>query len=123
VKVFDEFEYVCKPGDTFASISKQYLESENYAKALQRHNMNHARASEQMHNTGQLKPGEKIYIPPTSVLEDRYADTIPRPTPSSSPSATMPATFVTPSASPPIPAPQPPPAPGAPTTSSPPPNP
>ena len=119
VKVFDEFEYLCKPGDTFASISKQFLMSEKYAKALQRHNQNHARANEQMASTGKLTPGEKIYIPQTGILEERYADVIEKPaaTPSS---PTVPATFVTPGGSPPpVAPPSPPPSPTIPATSRP----
>jgi len=98
VTVYDEFEYVCKPGDTFESISKQFLLSEKYAKALQRHNQNHARASDRMRDTGQLVPGERIFIPQTYVLEERYPDAIPKPA-----SPTMPATFVAPNGSPPLP--------------------
>lgn len=86
VKVFDEVEYVCKPGDTFQSISKRFLLSAKYAKALQRHNQNHARASSRLARTGQLTPGEKIYIPQAYILEERYADAIPKP-----PSAVVPA--------------------------------
>jgi hypothetical protein len=94
VQVFDEYEYTCKPGDSFASISKQYLLSDKYAKALQRHNMNHARASEQMHDTGKINPGEKIYIPQAYVLENRYGDAIERTAPVPSPTTNAPPTLV-----------------------------
>ncbi|MGH7169288.1 MAG: hypothetical protein ACRELG_03305, partial [Gemmataceae bacterium] len=99
VKVFDEIEHVCKANETFESLSKQYfVGSPNYAKALQRHNQNHSRASKQMQTTGELTPGEKIYIPRAYILEERYADTIPKPASVTS-SPTVPATFVAPSAS------------------------
>lgn len=87
VQVFDEMEYTCQPNDSFASISKKFLLSENYAKALQRHNQQHARASEKMADSGKLTPGEKIYIPQAYVLENRYADAIPNPKASASPPA------------------------------------
>lgn len=84
MQVFDEYEYVCKQNDSFESISKQFFMSENYAKALQRYNQNHARTSDQMQKTGKLTAGEKIFIPQTGILEQRYADAIPKP---SSPAA------------------------------------
>ncbi len=124
VTVYDEQEYVCKPGDTFASISQRYLLTDKYAKALQRHNQNHARASVQMANGGTLTPGEKIYIPQAYVLEQRYADAIPNAaTPPSSP--IVPTSSVAPSGSPPAAPPSsPPPAPApSPTTNGRPPSP
>ncbi len=76
VTVYDEQTYTAQSGDTFESISKKFLNSGNYAKALQMHNQNHARAGREMANAGKLTPGEKIYIPPTSILEQRYAGAI-----------------------------------------------
>jgi hypothetical protein len=94
VTVYDEQEYVCKANDTFESISKQYLLSDKYAKALQRHNQNHARASLRMTEGGRLMPGEKIYIPQAYILEQRYADAIPRP--AAAAASVVPATAVAP---------------------------
>jgi nucleoid-associated protein YgaU len=76
VTVYDEQTYTAQPGDTFESISKKFLNSGNYSKALQMHNQNHARAGREMSNTGKLTPGEKIYIPPVGILEQRYAGAI-----------------------------------------------
>ncbi len=76
VTVYDEQTYTAQPGDTFESISKRFLNSGSYAKALQMHNQNHARAGREMANAGKLTPGEKVYIPPTSILEQRYAGAI-----------------------------------------------
>jgi len=107
--VYDEQEYSCQPGDTWEQISKTfYLGNDRYAKALQRHNQNHARASERMRDTGQPAPGERIFIPQSHILEERYADAIPKPAAAPAPT-TMPATFVSPSnGSLPPPAPLPP---------------
>ncbi len=110
VTVYDEQEYVCKPGDTFASISQHYLLTDKYAKALQRHNQNHARASVQMANGGPLAPGEKIFIPQAYVLEQRYADAIPNAATRPS-SPIVPTSSVAPNGSPPAPPPSSPPSP------------
>jgi hypothetical protein len=112
VTVYDEQEYSCKPGDSWEAISKNFYMTDRYAKALARHNQNHARASGRIRDTGQLAPGERVFVPQAYVLEDRYADAIPRPT-AAPPSTAMPATFVAPSGGtapppqPPTPPPQP----------------
>jgi hypothetical protein len=79
VTVYDEQDYSCRPGDTWEKISKQFYMTERYAKALQRHNQNHARASDRIKDNGQLAPGERIFVPQSYVLEHRYADVIPIP--------------------------------------------
>lgn len=98
--VYDEQDYSCQGGDTWEGISKRFYMTDRYAKALQRHNQNHARASEQMARTGQPAPGERIFVPQAYVLEERYADAVSKPATAPS-SATMPATFVAPNGSPP----------------------
>ncbi len=108
VTVYDEQDYSVRAGDTWEQISKQFYMTDRYAKALQRHNQLHARASERMKDSGQVAQGERIFVPQAYVLEDRYADAILKP--AATPTSTMPATFVAPSSSPP-PAPPPPPAP------------
>jgi hypothetical protein len=95
VIVYDEQEYRATAGDTFDTISKRYYGTEKFAEALRRHNRHHARASVQMTNDGTLAPGERLYIPPADILEQRYGDTISK---SSSPSQTVPASFPAPSA-------------------------
>jgi hypothetical protein len=104
VTVFDEQEYQWKSNDDFAKLSQQYYGSTAYANALQRHNQNHARASQQMNEKGTPAPGERIYIPQSRILEQRYADAISKPA-----SPTVPAAFVDPSSAPPrlTPAPMP----------------
>ena len=102
--VYDEQDYSCRGGDTWEEISKRFYMTDRYAKALQRHNQNHARASEQMARTGQLTPGERVFVPQAYILEERYADAIPRPTPAPA-SPTTPAAFVAPNGSPPPPPP------------------
>lgn len=97
--VYDEQDYSCQSGDTWQAISKHFYMTEMYAKALQRHNQNHARASERMRDTGQPALGERIFVPQSHILEVRYADAIPKP--AATTPATMPATFVPPSGSPP----------------------
>jgi Wiskott-Aldrich syndrome protein len=112
VTFYDEQEYVCRPGDTWGEISKQfYVGTDRYARALQRHNQNHPRASEQMMSNGQLTAGTKIFIPQSHILEERYADAIPKPT-TATPPTMMPAKFDQ-SGSPPPPPPAPPPATGS----------
>ncbi len=95
VTVYDEQDYVCQPGDTFEKISARFYQSEAFAQALRRHNRHHARASQQMANSGTLTPGEKVFIPPADILEQRYGDAVVKP---ASPTATqtVPASFVPP---------------------------
>jgi hypothetical protein len=92
VIVFTEKEYSCQPSDTFEALSKRFYNTEKYAAALRRHNQNHARASYQMGSSGQITPGEKIFIPPADVLDQRYPDAVGKPPLSSAPAA-VPASF------------------------------
>lgn len=106
VTVYDEQDYSCQSGDSWGEISKHFYQTDQYAKALQRHNQNHARASDQMMRTGQIAPGERVFIPQAYILEERYADAITKPavTPAST---TIPASSVIPGGSIPAPAPLP----------------
>jgi hypothetical protein len=105
VTVYDEQEYVCQAGDTWESLSKRfYLSTDRFAKALQRHNQNHFRASDQMVKTGQLAPGERVFVPQSHILEEKYADAIIKPSPVAAPTM-VPAAFMGQSGSPPPPPP------------------
>lgn len=105
VIVYDEQEFVCRPGDTWESISKSiYQGTDKYAKALQRHNQNHPRANQQMAITGQLTPGARIFFPQAYVLEERYADAIVK---SPASPTVVPAMLNVPNGSQPPPAPPP----------------
>jgi hypothetical protein len=93
VMVYYEQDYACQPGDTWEAISKRFYMTDRYAKALQRHNQNHARASERMKDTGQLAAGERIFVPQSYILDERHADAVVKP--SAAPAAaTMPAGYV-----------------------------
>lgn len=94
VIVYDEQEYRAAAGDTFEKISAKYYGTPAFADALKQHNRHHARASVQMTNEGTLAPGERLYIPPADILEQRYGDTIVKPP--SSPSQAVPASFNSP---------------------------
>jgi hypothetical protein len=78
VDSWDERTYVAKPGDTFAAISQSEYKTEDYAKALQMYNQNHPRAGDAMRSNGTMAPGDRIYLPPSPVLEKRHADVIVR---------------------------------------------
>ena len=78
VDSWDERTYVAKPGDTFAAISQSEYKTEDYAKALQMYNQNHPRAGDAMRRDGTMAPGDRIYLPPSPVLEKRHADVIVR---------------------------------------------
>jgi hypothetical protein len=69
---------VAKPGDTFAAISQSEYKTEDYAKALEMYNRNHPRAGDAMRRDGTMAPGDRIYLPPSPVLEKRHADVIVR---------------------------------------------
>jgi hypothetical protein len=113
VIVYDEQEYRSTAGDTFEKISERYYGTDKFAAALRQHNRHHARASTQMSNDGTLAPGERIYIPPADILEQRYGDTIVKP---AAPSQTLPASYTSPSAPGSAPPPGPPSGWGGPTS-------
>jgi hypothetical protein len=100
VIVYDEIDYVCQPGDTFARISARWYQTEAFAEALKRHNQHHARASEQMAKFGTITAGEKIFVPPADILEQRYGDALVKPTVPPA-NQTMPASYSTPAPPPP----------------------
>jgi nucleoid-associated protein YgaU len=78
VESYDEETYICKPGDTFASISRQYYQAEKYERALLVFNRNHPRASDVIRQDPPLlNAGQPVYIPPLRVLEKQYASVIP----------------------------------------------
>jgi nucleoid-associated protein YgaU len=78
VESFDEETYRCKFGDTFARISQAYYHTEKYGSALMLFNVNHPLASEAVRTDPQhLQAGQAIYIPPTSVLGNRYGALFP----------------------------------------------
>jgi hypothetical protein len=82
VESFDEETYRCRPGDTFAAISKEKYHTEKYADALLLFNQAHPMAAEGLHHTQPvLQAGQSVYIPPVSVLEKRYPNVLPNLTP------------------------------------------
>jgi hypothetical protein len=78
VDSWDERTYTAKSGDTFAAISQSEYKTEDYAKALEMYNRNHPRAGDAMRRDGAIALGDRIYIPPSPVLEKRHADVIVR---------------------------------------------
>jgi nucleoid-associated protein YgaU len=99
VIAFDEETYRAAPTDTFQSISDKFYHSKAYDRALLLFNRDHPAS------TGDLaadavapRPGQTVYIPPLSILEDRYPQTLPnlpplpRPHPAGSGATTAPAT-------------------------------
>jgi hypothetical protein len=78
VDSYDEETYRLKPGDTFTKISTSHYNTDKYAKALERWNVNHPQATESMRaDPPQLEPGQPIYIPPAYMLEKRHGSVIP----------------------------------------------
>jgi hypothetical protein len=78
VDSYDEETYVCKPNDTFLSISRQYYQSEKYERALLLFNRNHPRATDAIRQDPPVvRDGQAVYIPPLRVLERQYASVIP----------------------------------------------
>jgi nucleoid-associated protein YgaU len=80
---FDERSYRCKAGDTFESISAQFYQgSQVYGPALMLYNRNHAQRADAFRTEPVvLQAGHIVYIPPTSILENRYPSAIPGFTP------------------------------------------
>jgi len=83
VDTWTEQSYVCKPGETYTSISQKIYGTAEYAKALQMWNENHPRARVDAPKSGLLLPGQDIYYPPTAELSRRYGNFMPKITPAS----------------------------------------
>jgi hypothetical protein len=77
VKVYDEIRHLCNPGETIQSIAQQQYGDVRYADALLQHNRNHALASQALKSNPPDLRGAYIYVPPTSVLEEKYPGLIP----------------------------------------------
>jgi nucleoid-associated protein YgaU len=78
VVTFDEESYRTGPGDTFQSISEKFYHSKVYDQALLLFNRDHPMSA----GTGaNPQPGQTIFIPPLSILEERYPQTLPTLTP------------------------------------------
>ena len=78
VDSWTEQAYVCKPGETYASISQKIYGNPEYSKALQMWNENHPRARIDAPKSGLLLPGQEIYYPPTQELARRYGNFMPK---------------------------------------------
>ena len=77
VESFDEETYRVRPGDNFQAISHSHYQTESYAQALVEFNRNHPLTSEaDRQNLPLLRVGQSVYIPPTSILEKRYANVL-----------------------------------------------
>jgi hypothetical protein len=93
---YEEMRRTVGANDSFASLSKEIYHDESYAKALQMWNQNHPRATEAMARDGTLAPGDKIFIPPATQLEQHYAGLIPNLKPPPRPAGTIPVSFTAP---------------------------
>jgi len=58
-----------KQGDTYASLSRQYYFTDEYAATLQKYNSNHPEARTQDQLAGRLVPGQLVFIPDRSALQ------------------------------------------------------
>jgi nucleoid-associated protein YgaU len=90
VESWDEETYRIKAGDNFARISAAHYNTDKYAKALERFNVNHPQAGEHMRmDPPRLEAGQLVYIPPAYILEKRYGKAfIPGFKPQAEPTAT-----------------------------------
>lgn len=78
VREFDVLTYICQPEDaSFASISQRYFRNEKYAEALLQYNREHFLGKQELGATPtQVRPNQKVYIPPAEILEARYPNLI-----------------------------------------------
>jgi LysM repeat protein len=91
VDSYDEEMYQCQQGDSVASISMRYYQSEKYAQALLLFNRNHPRASDGvLLDPPVLQAGQPVFIPPLRILERNYARAIPDHTPLPPPASLAP---------------------------------
>jgi hypothetical protein len=78
VESFDEESHVCKPNETFKSISQEKYTSDKYERALLMYNRAHPLAAESIRgDPPMLRPGQPVYVPPLEILEKRYPALIP----------------------------------------------
>jgi hypothetical protein len=68
----DTSSHVCKQEDTWESISAQHLLSKNWADALRAYNMESRFQNERVRTSGVFQPGDTVFIPPASVLDEKY---------------------------------------------------
>ena len=66
---YDVQTFPARPGDTFASLSKQLYGDEKYANALLAYN----REFSTNRNMTALQAGQTVLLPPIQILQDRYA--------------------------------------------------
>ena len=98
---YDEETYRTKPGDTFETISYHFYFTDRYAQALALFNRDHPLASTNAKlDPRALQVNQSVYIPPISILKDRYANGI-RETPSSAPAGVSSRSNLAPSTPPP----------------------
>jgi hypothetical protein len=111
VESYDEDTYTCRGNETFRMISQTYYQSDRYERALLLFNRSHPLAAASIRqDPPQLRPGQKVYVPPDRILEKYYAsaiaeapavDAVPAtrntdPTPAIRPMAVTPVATVTP---------------------------
>ena len=73
---YEELRRSVRAGDTFQTLSTEKYGSDRYADALRAWNPNHPRASIDLQR-GLLVPGDKVFFPPASQLDQHYASFIP----------------------------------------------
>jgi hypothetical protein len=76
----------CVAEDTWEKLAKEKYGHENAAPALREFNRNYFRATDRLRKEGTMAPGEKVFIPPVSVLE-RHGYLVAPPAPMATPSA------------------------------------
>jgi LysM domain len=90
---YEEVRHTLASGETFESLSKEFYNTDSYAKALQMWNQNHPRASDAMARDGSIVAGDKIFIPPAAQLEQHYASVITNVKPAPRPSGAVQTSF------------------------------
>jgi hypothetical protein len=78
VESYDEETYRLRPGDSLQAVSQRFYHTDKYAQALLRFNRDHPLADRGLKTDPiTLQPDQAIYLPPTEILEKRYAGLIP----------------------------------------------
>jgi hypothetical protein len=95
---YEEIRHSVRTGDTFASLSTEYYNTDGYAKALLLWNQTHPRASDAMARDGTLVPGDKVFIPPVGQLEQHCSAAISTVKPAPRPAGAIQTGFTTPAA-------------------------
>ncbi len=77
VDMYDESEINSGAADSYAGLSQRFYGTAEYADALRLWNRDHRKSTAIVGADNKLRPGSKVFIPSSTMLEKRYPDALP----------------------------------------------